>query len=278
MKRVRNLVLGSSGFIGAPLCRYLESIGEEVIPFDIKRGKREDARFAKLPLDKVDYVYFLAWDVGGAKYLFKEDALIHQLEWNLKLLENVMKQLYAAKVPFFFVSSQFSEEWGTPYGATKRLGEIWVKHIPHGYWGRQWNVYGEVENVNERSHVMADFVYQALMTGKIKMMTTGEEMRQFIHVDDSIRAYRKILTEKKKGGIYDINSGRWTSIREIANMIAALTGAKVIPGKKKGFSHLELKSHGMMPGWKPKIELEDGVARLVDDFRRKLGISAKPRP
>jgi len=104
MKR-RNLVLGSSGIIGTSFCNFLSSRGEEVVLFDIERSKEEDARFAKLPLDGIDRVYFFAWDVGGSKYLFREDLLIHQLEWNVKLLENVMGQLQASSIPFFFISS-----------------------------------------------------------------------------------------------------------------------------------------------------------------------------
>lgn len=268
----RNLVIGSSGTIGTPFCHFLVSRGEEVVLFDIQRGKEEDARFAKLPLEGIDRVYFFAWDVGGSKYLFREDSLIGQLEWNLKLLENVMKQLQVSSVPFFFLSSQFSEEWGTPYGATKRLGEIWTRLIPHGYWARQWNVYGGVEDVNERSHVLGDFIHQALTTREIHMLTNGKEMRQFVHIDDSILAYQKIMDEKIRGGIYDITSFRWTSIREVADIVASLTGAKVFAGDKKGFSHRDLPAHDRIPGWQASIELEDGIERMVGDYRKKLNL------
>ena len=40
-----NLVIGSDGFIGTPFCKFLEARGEKVIRFDVKRGKKEDARF-----------------------------------------------------------------------------------------------------------------------------------------------------------------------------------------------------------------------------------------
>lgn len=268
-KKTKNLVLGSSGVIGTSFCRFLNNLGEEVVPFDVKRAKKEDARSAKLPLDSVDKVYFLAWDVGGAKYLFREDTLISQLEWNLKLLDNVMRQLQASSVPFFFLSSQFAEEYGTPYGATKRLGEIWTRLIPHGYWGRQWNAYGEIEGVDERSHVISDFITQALTNGCIKMMTNGKEMRQFTHIDDSMRAYHKILNDKIKGGIYDISSFRWTSVRDVADIIANMTGARVIPGKKEGFSHKDLPNRDKIPGWKAEISLEEGISRMIESFKRK---------
>jgi nucleoside-diphosphate-sugar epimerase len=42
--KMRNLVVGSEGFVGRPLCDYLEQQGEEVVRFDIKRGEHEDGR------------------------------------------------------------------------------------------------------------------------------------------------------------------------------------------------------------------------------------------
>lgn len=273
MKR-RNLVIGSSGIIGRSFCRFLSSLGEEVVPFDIQRSKDEDARFAKLPLDDIDRVYFFAWDVGGSKYLFREDSLIHQLEWNMKLLERVMQQLQASSVPFFFLSSQFAEEYGTPYGATKRLGEIWTRLIPHGYFARQWNVYGTVQDMDERSHVIGDFIHQALATGEIHMLTNGKEMRQFVHIDDSMFAYHKILNEKIEGGIYDITSFRWTSIREVADIVANFTGAKVVVGNKEGFSHRDLPAHDKIPGWEAKVSLEEGIRMMVEIYRRKYKLQS----
>src|SRR4051812_14342431 len=106
-----NLVIGSEGFVGKPFCTYLEKAGERVVRFDIRRATSEDAREAQLPLDGVDRVYFLAWDVGGAKYLYREDSQFRQLDWNLKLLLNVMPQLQNRGVRFLFVSSQLAEEY-----------------------------------------------------------------------------------------------------------------------------------------------------------------------
>ena len=171
-----NLVLGSEGFVGKAFCRYLEARGERVIHFDLKRGPKEDAREVVLPLAEVDRVYFLAWEVGGAKYLYRDDAQFMQLDWNLKLLLNVMPQLKASGLPFLFVSSQLAEEYDTVYGVTKRLGEVWT-HLMKGVRVRLWNVYGAYEDSTERSHVVADFVWQALTQGEIRMMTTGEDFR-----------------------------------------------------------------------------------------------------
>ncbi len=258
---VTNLVLGSDGFVGNSFCKYLESQGEKVVRFDIKRTADEDCRFAKLDLKGIDRVYLLAWDVGGAKYLYKEDSQFMQLDWNLKILLNMMPQLKASKIPFLFVSSQLAEEYDTVYGVTKRLGEVWTKLLG-GVRVRLWNVYGPVEKPSERTHVVADFVYQALTEGKIKMLTTGEEVRQFIHIDDVCRAFHSALANHFPG-VYDVTSFEWVPVREVANIIAGLTGAEVIPGSVKGSTPFT-PMKGKIPGWVPTVRLYDGLKRVVE--------------
>ncbi len=270
---VTNLILGSDGFVGKPLCAFLEQKGERVIHFDIVRGDNEDARQVSLPLDGVDRVYFLAWEVGGAKYLYRDDVQFLQLDWNLQLLLNVMPQLRASKIPFLFVSSQLAEEHDSVYGVTKRLGEVWT-HLLQGVRVRLWNVYGGYEDQTERSHVVADFVHQALSKGRIEMMTTGEEVRQFIHVDDVCSAFHQALAQQLNG-IYDVSSFEWIPVREVAQIIGELTGAEVIPGTRKGSTPVT-PMVGKIPDWEPSLTLRDGLSRMVDLFRTRLKADAGP--
>lgn len=262
---IRNLVIGSEGFIGKPFCTFLKSKGETVVHFDIKRDVEEDARFQKMDFTNIDFVYFLAWDVGGAKYLYKENAQLGQLDWNLQLLQNVMKQLQESKIPFLFISTQLAEEYDTVYGSTKRLGEIWTRLLG-GTFVRQWNVYGPIEEHSIRSHVMSDFVHQAIATKEIKMLTNGEEMRQFIHIDDVCEAWY-LAAKQKIEGIHDVTSFEWVKIIDIANMISTATGAKVIPGKKVGSTPLT-PIHGKIPNWQAKVNLPEGIKKMVDDVKK----------
>lgn len=264
---MNNLVLGSEGFVGRAFCGYLENRGEQVVRFDIKRGAGEDAREAVLPLDGVDRVYFLAWEVGGAKYLYREDAQFAQLDWNLKLLLNVMPQLKERRIPFLFVSSQLAEEYDTVYGVTKRLGEVWT-HILQGTRVRLWNVYGAYEDSTERSHVVADFVWQALTQGEIRMLTTGEERRQMVYIDDVCSAFHGAL-EARLDGVYDVTSFEWVRVREIADIVAGLTGASVVPGTRVGSTPIT-PMRGKIPGWIPKVPIHEGLARTVELFRKSM--------
>jgi nucleoside-diphosphate-sugar epimerase len=263
---ISNLVLGSEGFVGRSLCAYLRDLGEDVVPFDIRRGDAEDARRARLPLDAATRVYFLAWDVGGAKYLYRDDVQHRQLEWNLQLMLNVLPQLRESGARFLFVSSQLADERDTVYGITKRLGEIWTQ-LAGGVRVRLWNIYGGYEAMSERSHVVSDFVHQALETGEIRMMTTGTELRQFVHADDVCRAFHLAMSERLEG-LFDVASFEWVPVRAVADVIAGLTGARVVPGSRQGRTAMT-PMVGKIPGWRPRLTLDEGLARMVADYRQR---------
>jgi nucleoside-diphosphate-sugar epimerase len=265
-RAITNLVLGSEGFVGRSLCEFLRRQGEAVIHFDIKRGGHEDARHVELPLGEATRVYFLAWEVGGAKYLYQDEVQFRQLEWNLRLMLNVLPQLRQSQTPFLFVSSQLAEESDTVYGVTKRLGEVWTRLLG-GVRLRLWNIYGGYEDASERSHVVADFVHQALATGEIRMLTSGRELRQFIHVDDVCSAFHIAMTDQPQG-VYDVTSFEWVSVRAVADVIAALTGARVVPGAGDGRTPIT-PMLGKIPGWQARLTLEAGLARMVDEYKRR---------
>lgn len=269
--RVNNLVIGSDGFVGTALCAYLEKKGESVVRFDIKRAKEEDGRTAVLPLQKFDRVYFLAWDVGGAKYLYRDNTQLHQLNWNVDLLKNIMPQLQKHKTPFVFVSSQLAEETDTVYGSTKKLGELWTKQIG-GACVRLWNVYGALEEPTEKSHVVGDFVHQALTTGKIQMMSTGEEKRQFIHIQDVCEGLHYVLENNLNDAVYDLTSFEWSAVRYVADLVGLHAKAKIIPSAQKGSTRSIAVIKGKPPGWDAKINLMEGIKMMVEEailFRSK---------
>jgi len=261
--QLRNMVLGSDGFVGPPLCRYLVDLGEDVVPIDIKRGDHHDARSMVFDLDGIDRVYFLAWDVGGAKYLYDDATQLAQLQWNHALLSNVVPQL--SGIPYLFVSSQLAEDCDTVYGVLKRLGEVWTTLSYRGVTMRLWNVYGSPEELTVRSHVVSDFVRQALSTGEIRMLTTGEEKRRFIHISDACRAFHMAF-ENGARGTFDVSSSDWVSVLEIAKIISGETGCRVIPGRQPGSTHV-MSNRGTLPGWAARIQLREGLRRLIGQMR-----------
>ncbi len=267
---ITNLVIGSEGGIGTSLCKFLEKKNEKVVHFDIKKDEKEDGRVFKFDFKNIDNVYFLAWDVGGSKYLYESKVQMSQLKWNLQLMANIFEHIEKDKKKFLFVSSQLSEECDTVYGVTKRLGEVWT-HLLKGACVRVWNAYGVMEEQNIKSHVISDFISQALLSGKIKMMTNGEEWRQFTHIDDVCNAfYMALRTNNLRRTVYDASSYEWVRIIDIAQIICDLTGAKYYPGRTKGHDPLPSLNMGRLPGWLPRVALRDGIQNMIYQTQKSL--------
>jgi nucleoside-diphosphate-sugar epimerase len=225
-----NLIIGSNGFIGKSLCNYLMCKNENVINFDITTNPKQDGRYRQLDLANINHVYFLAWDVGGAKYLYDKETQLTQLEWNIKLLSNLMPQLTNSK--FIFVSSHLSDDTNSVYGITKKIGEMWTQLIG-GINVRLWNIYGTYEKYTNKSHVVGDFIHQAILKNKINMLTNGEEKRQFIYITDLIKSLKYII-DYENINTYDITTNYWISIYEIAKIISNITGCNIQRGLQKG--------------------------------------------
>lgn len=267
-----SLVLGSSGLVGRCLCRYLEERGKRVIPYDIRRDSKEDLRYSSL--NKywylVDDVYLLAWDVGGSCYLYRPDTQESQLEWNLRLLANTIPQLKESGIPWLFTSSQMSGE-SNAYGLTKSIGEYWTR-LAGGRTVRLWNVYGDVEEENDRSHVISDMIRNALTSGEIRLLTDGNERRRFTFEADVCLGLGMAMLEKtdKIHNIVNFNNIR---VIEVAEIIAGMTGAKVYPGK--GISNwTDFGVSDLLPGFTPQIGIEEGVEIMIERYRETIHVAA----
>jgi nucleoside-diphosphate-sugar epimerase len=218
------LVLGSHGCVGTAICKIFTKYGHEVIPWDIKLGKSYDLRQENnldTILPEVDFVIFLAFDVGGSKYKMNS---IQYIENNVDLMKYTFRSLEKYKKPFIHTSSQMSNMNNNPYAVLKRLGELYTESIG-GISVKLWNVYGS-EPISEKSHVIPDFLHQAIFDGTIQMRTDGSEERQFLYCDDFAEGvytiYQNYDALKNKGEI-DITTKQWISIRQVANVIQELT-------------------------------------------------------
>jgi nucleoside-diphosphate-sugar epimerase len=96
MKKI--LILGSEGQIGAQLKSYLRDKNYNILNFDIVNNKYEDLRIfnnRKLInlIKKSDFIFFLAFDVGGSKYLKKYQKTYSFLMNNISIMKNTFEQM-----------------------------------------------------------------------------------------------------------------------------------------------------------------------------------------
>lgn len=267
------LVLGSAGQIGSALTTYLKNSGHTVSEFDIVNGHDQDLRSAENPLlssllEQADFVFFLAFDVGGSRYLAQYQDTFEFIDNNTSLMLNTFRAIQKHGTPFLFASSQMSNMSYSSYGRAKALGESYTR-ILGGITVKFWNVYG-IEHDLAKSHVITDFILKAKNTGVIDMLTDGTEERQFLHADDCCRAlvtlaerYADVPRDKE----LHITNFEWTTILEVAHIIAtAFPGTVVRPAIAKDTVQKNKRNEAdpfILEYWKPTITIEAGIKDII---------------
>ena len=179
------LVLGGEGFIGAALVNFLQKAGYAVDSVDCKSNPEHDLKKFQIDyLENYDGCFFLAWNVGGSKYLSKRETWKDQFSENISLMHNIFPQLTKSGIPFLFISSQLAGSDDSPYSITKLLGENYARTFQNAVVARQWNAYGSLEIKDVKSHVISDMILQAVSGKRIHLLTDGIELRKFIHLED----------------------------------------------------------------------------------------------
>lgn len=271
------LVLGGEGQIGKPLVDFLNRRNIKTYNIDLVLGEEHDLRKNCALLEKwlprVDVVFFLAYDIGGAKFLQTKQDDYQFLENNTKIMVTVFEALRKHNKPFLFASSVMARMPWSPYGNLKQLGEHFTKSLG-GVTARFWNIYGP-EHDEEKSHVITDFIKKAKDTGVIQMMTDGSEVRQFLYAEDCSEAMLALLSnydEAVKYNTFDITSFIWTDIRSIAELIANHYGAKIIKPNNKDTvqlnSRIEPSRHPIEKFWNPDsaIHIELGIRKMIEYY------------
>jgi nucleoside-diphosphate-sugar epimerase len=275
-------ILGSGGQIGAYLTEYLRNKGHEVTEFDVVNG--EDQDLTKIPNTKLmhdirlaDFVFFLAFDVGGSRYLKKYQHTYDFINNNARLMVNVFQYLSEYRKPFVFASSQMSNMSYSPYGVMKRVGELYTQTLK-GLTVHFWNVYG-VENDPEKSHVITDFIRRGFEEGEFEMMTDGTEERQFLYAEDCCEALETIMncySDFKPEDPLHITSFRGNTIKEVSEIIQGqfnLIGkhdVKIKPGLAKDSVQLDKRNQAdnyITGWWMPKTNLQDGIAKVFEAMK-----------
>ena len=280
MKKV--VILGSSGQIGAYLTEYLTKRGYLVREFDIANGQHEDMTHIPNPFLRniimdSDFVFFLAFDVGGSHYLKKYQHTFKFLNNNTRMMANVFGYLSEYKKPFVFASSQMSNMSYSPYGVMKRVGELYTKSLG-GLIVKFWNVYG-IEKDMEKAHVITDFIVKGFKTGVIDMMTDGTEAREFLYAEDCCEALETVM------GNYDrltsddelhITTGSHTTILEIAEIIKRLflnidKDVVIQPAESKDEVQKDARNVPdpyIQKFWRSKTSVKEGITKVFEEMKK----------
>jgi GDP-L-fucose synthase len=181
------------------------------------------------------------------------------------------------------------EPTNEPYAVAKiagiKLCESYFKQYGCNYFSiMPTNLYGPNDNYDkETSHVLPALLNK-FHEAKIKKLEevviwgTGKPLREFLYVDDLANAIFFLMNNINANQIYDsgishlnVGFGKDISIKELAELIRKLlnTSSKIVfdPSKPDGTPRKLLDSSRLINlGWKPEINLEDGIMRSYNWF------------
>ncbi|MDA1197792.1 MAG: NAD-dependent epimerase/dehydratase family protein [Proteobacteria bacterium] len=299
-KKIKSIVTGGAGFIGSNLVDRLVKEGHQVIVIDnfISGDKKNLSHHSKkivkiINLDivqdkklnkyfyNVDYVFHLA---GLAEIIPSiknpKNYFINNVLGTLNVLEacknkKIKKFVYAASSscygnPKKFPTSEDEKvDTKNPYAMTKFLGEELVMKyatifgMPNVSF-RFFNVYGPRLNTSgQYGAVFSNFLKQKKNKKPLTIVGNGNQTRDFIYVEDLIDAFLQILKNKKVNEIYNLGSGKETSINKIAQIFG---GKRIFVPKRLGEPKRSLANISKIRkdiNWTPKISIEEGIKRFL---------------
>lgn len=302
------VVTGGLGFIGSHLCRTLVEQGVKVTVFDnLSSGKIEHVKDL---MDKS--LTFIKGDVRDPAALEKAtkncDVIIHlaaqtsvpfsmiepkeDCEVNVVGTLNVLEAAKKAAARVVFASS--SAVYGNPdkrptpetlpphpisfYGLAKLLGEHYCRFYQENYglevvMLRIFNVYGP------NCHgVMDDFLDKLQKEpDRLEVLGNGKQSRDFIYVSDMVDFLIEAATSPAAvGQIFNVGTGKTTSVLELAEKIVNLLGLKDVEIYCKGGQawagdmDITLADNSKALNtlnWKPQVSLEEGLKKLISARR-----------
>lgn len=276
-------ILGSSGQIGAYLTEYLRGKGHTVYEFDSANDEKQDMTIIpnselESVISDCDFCFFLAFDVGGSRYLKKYQHTFDFINNNTRLMANAFGLLEKYNKRFVFASSQMSNMSYSPYGVMKRVGELYTNSLK-GLTVKFWNVYG-IEHDDEKAHVITDFIRKGFEEKQFEMMTDGTEERQFLYAEDCCEALETVMesyTDFKPEDPLHITSFRTETIKEVAAIIKGyffmngIYDVDIKPGLAKDSVQMDKRNEAdtfILDWWVPKTTIDKGIKKVFDEMKK----------
>lgn len=302
------LITGGAGFIGSHLADVLVARGDQVVVLDdLSLGKRENLaqlegriEFIKddvanvgahaSKLEGVTKIVHLAALISGYDSLSQPDAYVKANITGLLRVLEFAKARPGARIVFASSSTVYGNADGalcvetmlpapvTLYALTKLAGEHLLE-MYRGLYGyeycalRLFNVYGPRQNPHHPyANVTCKFSHAAAGEGRVKLYGTGEQTRDFVAVDDVVRAMVRAL-EPTPSRLYNVGTGKDFSIKTLLSTVEKVSGRKLEVEQLPPWSNdikairADVRRAKTELGLEAQTSLEEGLRRTVEFFR-----------
>lgn len=296
------LVTGAGGFTGSHLCKSLMKKGANVVAY-VKRGSplsnldgiidkiqivKGDIQdytnlFATMKNNKIDFVFHVAAIVPVHEsrelpYLSTQVNTVgtFNVAWSA-IQAGVKKLLYTSTCHVYGNQSKLpinEESIPNPldiYSATKYAGEILLKQFVNVNGieiiiTRAFNKYGP----NQVGDWLFPRTIKKVFTQNKITVGNPDSTRDYTYVDDAVEGYILAMEKGKNGDLFNLGSGKETSVKQIVEKIIDISGRK-ISVEWETFRKVDInrsfadctKAKNIL-GWEPKISLDKGIKKTIE--------------
>lgn len=293
------LVTGGAGFVGSHLAESLTEAAEVRVLDDLSNSNGEDVpshatliegdvrdqATVQEAMADVDVVFHEAamvsvpasveeplacHDVNGTATLQLLDTA-RQTDSRVVLASSAAIYGHPGSVP---VAEDDPKRPTSPYGVEKLANDEYARVYANQYGLdvvalRYFNIYGP-RQTGQYSGVISAFLDQARSGDPITVEGDGDQTRDFVHVDDIVRANRLAATTDETGTAYNVGTGSSVTIRELAEIIRDVTDADV-PIKhvdprpndiQRSCADIEKARREL--GFEPTMSLRDGLGMTIE--------------
>lgn len=283
------VVTGAAGLLGRAVVAACQEQGWET--YALARGpaptgaahsiradlSAPDADLLKLLPDMPDAIVHLAAavphaaefpdTVETARLTRCMDRCVHAaaLAWDIPVIYASSCGLYDRLDPSWKTEST-AVQAVSPYFAAKLDGEALFRTLPRATVMRLSALYGPGLRANL---VMARFVTQARMGEPITVWGSGRREQDFIHATD-VAAFVLAALKSVNFGIYNVAAGQPTAMGDLAAIVAAYFGGRVVSAERPDPLDHETARYDIAKAaerldWSPAIGLSGGIAMLADE-------------
>jgi len=296
------LVTGASGFVGTHLVRSLVRQGFDVVSVSRQSGFQEDKRHFRLNLHDVaavsklfrqfhfpSVVHLAAAAVSAEAENFEEMAAVNTLATSAlgrTALAHSVERFVHVGSAFEYRPQAHPMDESTPlgapnlYGASKAAGWMLLDTL-HRLEGlplvtfRPFSIYGPCENPAK----LVPYVISQALRGEPIRLTLGNQVRDYVFVEDVVDALRLGLTGPAvPGQVYNIGAGPQEA-KSIRQMVEEILTAMSVPLRLCWFDRAArsrrdppylvsdpTKAHVEL-GWRPRVRFEDGLAATLEFYK-----------
>ena len=140
---------------------------------------------------------------------------------------------------------------------------------------RIFNTYGP-RMLADDGRVVSNFIVQALQGRDLTIYGDGSQTRSFCYVDDLVAGFMGFMEQEKIVGPMNLgNPGEFTML-QLAEIILKKVGGKskisfqALPSDDPKQRQPDITLAKQTLGWEPKVQLEDGIEKTIEYFKRAL--------